>query len=109
MTTAKKAAPEDSAWLDTEAQLVPIEYIERRIYLLREQKVMLDSDFKQRRARASYVPDHARQLSIPWPPPGLSSVRRQSARGVAQADGPSCGRRGERSCPPSAFVRCDNW
>lgn len=44
MSTAKKFAPDDSASVDTEARLVPAEYIERRIYLLRNQKIMLDSD-----------------------------------------------------------------
>jgi hypothetical protein len=44
MGRAKKAAPDDSASADPAAQPIPIEYIERRIYLLREQKVMLDSD-----------------------------------------------------------------
>ena len=44
MSTAKKAAPDTSASVDTATRIVPVEYIERRIYLLREQKVMLDSD-----------------------------------------------------------------
>ena len=39
-----KVAPDTSASVDNETQLVPVEYIERRISLLREQKVMLDSD-----------------------------------------------------------------
>jgi hypothetical protein len=44
MSTAKKIAPDTSASTDTETRIVPIEYIDRRIHLLREQKVMLDSD-----------------------------------------------------------------
>jgi hypothetical protein len=44
MSTAKKAALDDSASVDADAQLIPVEYIERRIVLLREHKVMLDSD-----------------------------------------------------------------
>jgi hypothetical protein len=44
MSTAKKAAADDSASVDTEARIIPVEYIERRIYPLREQKVMLDFD-----------------------------------------------------------------
>jgi len=44
MSTAKRAAPDTSASVDTATRIVPVEYIERRIYLLREQKVMLDSD-----------------------------------------------------------------
>src|ERR1700733_10985959 len=44
MSTAKKTSFDDSASVDADAQLIPVEYIERRIYLLREHKVMLDSD-----------------------------------------------------------------
>jgi hypothetical protein len=44
MSTAKKSSLDDSASVDADAQLIPVEYIERRIYLLREHKVMLDSD-----------------------------------------------------------------
>ena len=36
--------PDTPASVDTETQIVPLEYIERRIRLLREQKVMLDVD-----------------------------------------------------------------
>lgn len=44
MSTAYKVAPDTSASTDTEPRIVPVEYIERRIHLLREQKIMLDSD-----------------------------------------------------------------
>src|ERR1700722_13219463 len=39
-----KTSLDDSASVDADTQLIPVEYIERRIYLLRELKVMLDSD-----------------------------------------------------------------
>ena len=39
-----KTSLDDSASVDADAQLIPVEYIERRIYVLHEHKVMLDSD-----------------------------------------------------------------
>jgi hypothetical protein len=36
--------PDDARAGDDEPRVIPVEYIERRIYLLRDQKIMLDSD-----------------------------------------------------------------
>jgi hypothetical protein len=44
MSTANKAGPDTLALTDTATWIVPVEYIERRIHLMRERKVMLDSD-----------------------------------------------------------------
>jgi ORF6N domain len=47
MRTRKKVVIDDSLSVNTKARIIPVEYIERRIYLLREQKVMLDSDLAE--------------------------------------------------------------
>lgn len=44
MRTGKKVVGNGSLSINTEARTIPVECIERRIDLLREQKVMLDSD-----------------------------------------------------------------
>jgi ORF6N domain len=47
MRTGKKVVLKDSRSVNAEARIIPVEYIERRIFLLREQKVMLDSDLAE--------------------------------------------------------------
>jgi hypothetical protein len=47
MRTARKVVLKGSPSVNTEPRIIPVEYIERRIYLLRGQKVMLDSDLAE--------------------------------------------------------------
>jgi len=44
MNSATRVAPDESSFTESESRIVPVDYIERRIYRVREQNVMLDSD-----------------------------------------------------------------
>src|ERR1700677_3184400 len=105
MSTAKKAALDDSASVDADTQLIPVEYIERRIVLLREHKVMLDSDLADlyqvttgnlnlavKRNRGRFPADFMFQLTKDE----SASLLLQFARAK--------GSRGGRRTPPYAFT-----
>jgi hypothetical protein len=44
MNSAMRVAPDESSLTESESRIVPVDYIERRIYRVQEQNVMLDSD-----------------------------------------------------------------
>ena len=44
MNAAMRMAPDGSPLTESESRKVPVDYIERRIYRVREMNVMLDSD-----------------------------------------------------------------
>jgi hypothetical protein len=105
MSTARKGALDDSASVDADAPLIPVEYIERRIYLLREHKIMLDSDLADlyqvttgnlnlavKRNRSRFPADFMFQLT-----------RDESASLLLQFARAKGGRGGRRT-PPHAFT-----